>query len=349
VFSYRHAFHAGNHADVLKHLVLVQVLDYLNRKDAPWWLIAGAGIYDLGSKWARASGEAQSGIKRLLAAATDGYVPALVQSYLDALYAIDQHAHKIVHTSVHTSASDNTSSRPLRWYAGSPWLGLHAMRAQDRLRLFEMHPSESEVLAHNIGCLPASQQRRIELRRTDGFGGLAALLPPPARRGLVLIDPSYEDKRDYRRVLQTVREALGRFAGGSYCIWHPLVARVDVAKEIEKLLKGLQALAPGDWLHATLSVSQPPAVAQGGGHGLYGSGVFLLHPPWTLAASLRDTLPWLARVLAQDGQASFQLHTGTAAKNARINPKPAQRSPQRAYSSRPFKPRIPPAPPAAPV
>jgi len=296
LLSYRHAFHAGNHADVLKHLVLVQVLDHLNRKESPWWLIdthAGAGIYDLASNWARSSKEAQSGVRRLMAdntADAHNKIPAPVQRYLDALHAFNR-------------------SGALRWYAGSPWLGLHAMRTQDRLRLFEMHPTESEVLAHNIRCLAPQQQRRIGLSKRDGFTGLQALLPPPSRRGLVLIDPSFEDKQDYRRVLNAVRDALRRFAHGSYCIWHPLVQRHDVAKEVEKLVQGLKKLAPADWLHATLQVSKPPP----DGRGLYASGVFLINPPWTLAASLRQTLPWLARTLAQDAHAGHQLHAGSNA------------------------------------
>jgi len=291
LFSYRHAFHAGNHADVLKHVVLLQVLDYLNQKDSPWWLIdthAGAGIYDLCSRWARQSGEAQSGVLRLLHA--DGVdelvndkVPAPVQRYLHALQACNP-------------------ADSMHWYAGSPWLALHAMRPQDRLRLFELHPNEADILAHNLRCLPPRQQRRIEMRQADGFKGVTALLPPPSRRGLVLLDPSYENKQDYRHLLHTLQAALKRFAHGSYFIWHPLVQRPEVAKEIEKLVKNLKVLTPGDWLHVTLQVAKPSA-----GHGLHGSGVFLINPPWTLAATLRLTLPWLTRVLAQDGQAGYRI------------------------------------------
>jgi len=295
MFSYRHAFHAGNHADVLKHIVLLQVLDYLNRKDAPWWLIdthAGAGIYDLRSPWARQSGEAQSGVLRLLqtADAVADTMPAAVQRYLHALQSFNQ-------------------TKSLHWYAGSPWLALHAMRPQDRLRLFERHSTEADVLAHNLRCLQPRQQRRIEMRQTDGFTGLQALLPPPTRRGLVLIDPSYEDKQDYRRVPQALQAALDRFAHGSYCIWHPLVQRHDVAKNIAKLVETLKTQSPADWLHVTLQVSRPAL-----GHGLHGSGVFLINPPWTLADTLRQTLPWLTRALAQDAQAAHSVQAGGAGR-----------------------------------
>lgn len=289
MFSYRHAFHAGNHADVLKHAMLLHALDHLGKKETPYWLIdthAGAGIYDLSDDWARTKGEADLGVARVHRAAAQGRAPAIIQRYLEAVQAYNVPG-------------------ALRWYPGSPWLALHAMRGQDRLRLFEMHPSEADILAHNLGCLEPAQQRQAELRRADGFDGLKALLPPPSRRGLVVIDPSYEDKQDYRRVLQTLEEGLKRFAHGSYFVWYPLVQR----REIQAMVKGMRKLAPGEWLHATLQVCKPAA----DGHGLYGSGVFLINPPYTLAASLREALPWLVRTLGQDTHARHTLETGEGA------------------------------------
>jgi len=146
--------------------------------------------------------------------------------------------------------------------------------------------------------LPRAQQRQISLYATDGFDGLKALLPPPTRRGLILIDPSYEDKRDYQRVLETLNAGLQRFATGCYAVWYPQVPRRE-ATELPRQLTKL----PVNWLHASLTVRRPAS----DGHGLHGSGMFLINPPWTLAAALRETLPWLARTLAQDDTACYTL------------------------------------------
>src|SRR5690606_22051993 len=170
LFSYRHAFHAGNHADVLKHAILVHILDHFNLKDNPYWVMdthAGAGIYDLTSDWASTNGEFIDGLDRLLG---PDEKPQLITRYLEAL----QH-----------------------FYPGSPWLALRALRDKDRLRLFEMHPSEVEVLKHNLSQQDKLASRQTMVYEADGFAGLKALLPPPTRRGIVLIDPSYEDKNDY--------------------------------------------------------------------------------------------------------------------------------------------------------
>mgnify|MGYP000856820600 CR=1 FL=1 len=280
MFSYRHAFHAGNHADVLKHAVLVHVLDYFNRKDSPYWVLdthAGAGLYRLDSDWAARNAEYAGGIGRLWQ--RDG-LPALVANYVAAV------------------ARHNPDGR-LRHYPGSPWLALDVLRERDRLRLFELHPTESQVLAGNIGKAGRAAQRKVTLYAADGFEGIKALLPPPTRRGLVLIDPSYEDKRDYRRVMETVRAGLQRFANGCFAIWYPQVQR----RESAELPRQLQRLPVRSWLHASLTVSSPSP----DGHGLHGSGMFLINPPWTLRQALQEALPWLARELAVDARAGWKL------------------------------------------
>lgn len=266
--------------------MLLHVLDYLGRKETPYTLIdthAGAGIYDLTDDWARTSAEAEQGVLRVQQAATQAKAPPLIRRYLEALQTFNE---------------PNT----LRWYPGSPWLGLHAMREQDRLRLFEMHPNEGDILTHNLGCLEPAQQRQAELRRADGFSGLKAFVPPPSRRGMAIIDPSYEDKLDYKRVLQTLEEGLKRFATGTYFVWYPLVQR----NEVQMMVKGMQRLAPGEWLHVSLQVCKPSS----DGHGLFGSGVFVINPPYTLGTSLNETMPWLTRTLGQDKFAAYTLHTG---------------------------------------
>lgn len=279
MFSYRHAFHAGNHADVLKHATLLHILDHFNAKDAPYWVIdthAGAGIYDLQDDWAQKKAEFADGIARL----GDGAAaPALAARLLEAV------------------ASFNAGGAVQR-YPGSPWLALQALRDQDRLRLFEMHPSEVEVLARNLSTHPRGRTRQVAVTQADGFEGIKALLPPPTRRGLVLIDPSYEDKHDYRRTLTAIEEGLKRFATGCYAVWYPLVQR----REVQTLTRALERLDTV-WVHAALRVSRPAT----DGFGLYGSGMFVINPPWTLHDALADALPWLAGKLAQDNRAGHSL------------------------------------------
>lgn len=279
MFSYRHAFHAGNHADVLKHTVFVHVLDYYNRKDTAYWVIdthAGAGLYDLRSDWALQNGEFTDGLDRLLTAES---APDMVTRYLEE---------------VHHFNPDGYAN----FYPGSPWLALRALRSQDRLRLFEMHPSEAEVLQHNLNGQGRSALRQTTLYQTDGFSGLKSQLPPAPRRGIVIIDPSYEDKRDYRTTLQAVNDGLKRFATGCYLIWYPLVQR----REVHELTRSLERLQT-PWVHASLTVRKPAA----DGFGLHGSGMFVLNPPWTLHDELAKTLPWLRETLKLDDRATYTL------------------------------------------
>jgi 23S rRNA (adenine2030-N6)-methyltransferase len=284
LFSYRHAFHAGNHADVLKHAVLLHILDYLNRKDTPYWVVdthAGAGLYRLDSEWARQNAEFADGIGRLWDR-TD--LPPLLARYIEAVKALNPHGR-------------------LQHYPGSPWLALEETRPADRVRLFEMHPTEIQVLVENIGKRDRDDQRKTTVYDTDGFEGMKSLLPPPPRRGLVLVDPSYEDKRDYRRAYSAVKEGLKRFATGTYMVWYPMVQR----HEAQDLPRQLERLDVKHCLHAWLSVRKPSAE----GVGLHGSGVFVVNPPWTLKAALDSALPWLAQELDQDGQARYGLtHRG---------------------------------------
>ena len=285
MFSYRHAFHAGNHADVLKHAVLVHILAHLNRKDAPYWVIdthAGAGLYALDGNWAAKNAEWESGIGRLWQRRD---LPPLLDDYIQCV-------------------ARHNRGETLRHYPGSPWLVLDAMRERDRLRLFELHPSESGVLSDNLGKAGRGATRRTLIYGADGFEGLTALLPPPTRRGLVLIDPSYEDKRDYRRTLEAVREGLKRFATGCYAVWYPQVQR----REAQDLPRQLSRLPGVSWLHASLTVCRP----QADGHGLHGSGMFVVNPPWTLQEALRTALPWLVRELGQDDRARHVLEISPA-------------------------------------
>ena len=281
MFSYRHAFHAGNHADVLKHLVLIQLLRHLALKDTAFRVIdthAGAGLYALEGEWASQRQEYRDGIGRLWGRVD---APPAVADYLAMVARFN-------------------GDGALRRYPGSPFIALELLRAQDGLCLFEAHPTEGRVLIGNIGAAGRDRARRVECRTGDGFAGLKALLPPRSRRGLILIDPSYEDKDDYRRVATALDDGLKRFATGCYAVWYPIVTRREA-----RALPGNLARRAGRWLRVTLEVRPAPA----DGLGLYGSGLFIVNPPWTLQAMLAQTLPWLARALVEPGAAGWSLET----------------------------------------
>lgn len=293
MFSYRHGFHAGNHADVLKHCVLLAVLDYFKLKDTGFIYVdthAGAGLYDLTGQWANTRSEYVDGIGRLWATTQ---APELVSNYLSNIKSLNP-------------------SGELAIYPGSPWLALQAVRSQDRLRMFELLGAEADVLAQNLTQQRRLPPRAIKLERRDGFDALKSVLPPPTRRALVLIDPAYENKQDYRSVVQAMKEALTRFATGCYLIWYPRVNRL----EVDQMVKQLQHLPGVQWLQAELTVSKAPVDR----HGLFGSGVLIINPPFTLYKQLNGALPWLARALAQDSHAGWKLraNSNTGAKPAKL-------------------------------
>lgn len=280
MFSYRHAFHAGNHADVLKHSVLLHILHYLNKKETPYWIIdthAGAGIYDLEDAWAEKTAEFKEGIARLW---DNTDLPEDLQLYIDHIRNLND-------------------DQDLVYYPGSPWISLELMRPKDRLHLFELHPTEIEVLSDNIEQQGREITRQVTIFEKDGFSGLKSQLPPVPRRGLILIDPSYEDKADYRHTLMAVKDGLKRFATGCYAVWYPLVNR----KEVHDMIRQLEKLPGFQWLNASLTVKKPAA----DGYGLHGSGMFIINPPYTLHAALEKSLPYLAKHLAQDSSATFSL------------------------------------------
>jgi 23S rRNA (adenine2030-N6)-methyltransferase len=277
MLAYRHAFHAGNHADVLKHLALVAVLRYLNLKDKGWRYVdthAGAGGYSLEGEYAHKRAEYEQGIGRLWDR-TD--LPPLAADYVDQVRAVNAGAGK---------------GRALRQYPGSPALAHALQRPQDQLRLYELHPTDHKILASYLG-----EEAGCQVHLADGFGGLKSQLPPTTRRGLVLIDPPYEIKTDYTRTLAAFREALQRFPEGMVMVWLPQLQTVESAQLPQRLKASAEAGAKKGWLHARLTVGRADAQ----GYGLMGSHVVIANPPHTLAAALRDTLPWLADLLAQEG------------------------------------------------
>jgi 23S rRNA (adenine2030-N6)-methyltransferase len=276
MLSYRHAFHAGNHADVLKHLVLIQLTRYLGQKDKPFWVIdthAGAGLYALDTGYATQLKEFESGIGKLWARKD---LPAPVAEYVELVRAINPDG-------------------KLRFYPGSPWLAFKTMRPQDSLRLFELHSSDSRILQDNF----SDHARRVSITTANGFDALKALLPPPPRRALVLIDPSYEMRDDYQHVLAALKDGLTRFATGTYAVWYPQLAKTEARQLPEKLKR----LPVKSWLNVSLTVHAPTS----DGFGMHGSGMFIINPPWTLHKTLAEIMPWLVQVLGQDAGASFVL------------------------------------------
>ena len=295
MFSYRHAFHAGNHADVLKHMVLIAIMRHLTQKDTALTVFdthAGAGLYRLDGDYAETSGEAAEGFLRLIAAKPlpNGLAP-VIQDYLELV------------------ASFNTAGSH-KVYPGSPFLIQRLLRERDKLKLFELHPTDAKTLSANVAQLDAGRQ--VAVLREDGFEGLKKFLPPPARRALVLSDPSYEIKTDYARVVAMAADSLTRFATGSYAVWYPLIPRPE-AHDVPRKLKTLAVKAGKAWLNASLTVKSSKLTANDAGEvirpGLPASGMFVINPPHTLKAALEVALPQLAKILGQDRHATFALES----------------------------------------
>jgi 23S rRNA (adenine2030-N6)-methyltransferase len=297
MFSYRHAYHAGNHADVLKHFIQVQLHQYMNQKDAAYTYIdthAGAGVYALDSVQALRSGEYVDGIARLW---ERDDLPAALAEYVNLVRAM------------------NPSGR-LRYYPGSPYVAEQVARPEDRLRLFELHPADTKLLVDNFRKLDAhkaeqgerARGRRVLIEYGDGFQAMKSLLPPPSRRALVLIDPPYEVKLDYKHVRDALEDALTRFPTGVFAVWYPVLQRME-SRQFADRLKRLPAK---EWLHVTLTVATPGP----DGMGMHSSGMFILNPPYTLEPMLRETMPYLVQVLGKDSGATFRIERGTQVTGA---------------------------------
>ncbi|MDR0553313.1 MAG: 23S rRNA (adenine(2030)-N(6))-methyltransferase RlmJ [Treponema sp.] len=262
MLSYRHAFHAGNPADVLKHIILVFCVEYLGQKETPYLCIdthAGAGYYILTEGYAAQNREWKTGIERL---AGSKELPPLAARYLSLLREI---------------------RRGEGEYPGSPALIRALLRSGDRLFCYELHPADFALLEQNIGG-----DRRVSLRREDGFSALKALLPPPSRRGCIFIDPPYEIKDDYRALRRALEEGLRRFPTGLYIAWYPLLSGVEYTSAVGTELRELYW---GNRCQVELRTTLPQE------RGMYGSGLVIINPPWTLKAALEETLPVLAHIL----------------------------------------------------
>jgi 23S rRNA (adenine2030-N6)-methyltransferase len=316
MFSYRHAFHAGNHADVLKHTVLIATLDHLLEKEAALTVVdthAGAGLYRLDGDYAGTSGEAAEGILRLISEKKAPAAPAPAAKSATKKVATPEAEAPLADAIARylSVIHDFNPKGGARIYPGSPFIVQHLLRDHDKLKLFELHPTDARTLDANIAQLEAGRQ--IAVLREDGFGSATKFLPPPSRRALVLIDPSYEIKSDYGRVLDFAAEALKRFATGTYAIWYPIIPRPE-AHDLPRRLKTLATKAGKPWLHATLTVKSSKLTTTPTGEtqrpGLPASGMFLINPPYTLKPLLAAALPQLVERLAQDRHAAFSLDSG---------------------------------------
>lgn len=274
MLAYRHAFHAGNHADVLKHCVLQQILMYMNQKDKPYWVIdthAGAGMYSLTSDYANTKSEYLDGVARLWDCDD---LPSVLREYMNLI-----------------QLCNNKGDWSL--YPGSPEVIRRTIRADDRMRLFELHPTDFDILQENF-----ERDRQAKLFKSDGFASLKALLPPPTRRAVIFMDPPYEIKTDYLKVVDALEEGLARFAEGVYVVWYPILTRGDHVRMLESLRKLSEKT-----LNIAMTVQEPDEK----GFGMLGSGLFVINPPWTLKTTMETVMPYLIEKLAQYPGASYEI------------------------------------------
>jgi 23S rRNA (adenine2030-N6)-methyltransferase len=276
MLSYRHAFHAGNFADVLKHWVLIEILEHLKKKEKPFCFIdthAGPGEYALTGEFALKNREFDNGIGKLW---QRGDLPLSVRTYVDAVRNFN-------------------GSGLLKRYPGSPSIAGRLLRRNDRLYLYELHATEIKQLI----ALFASD-RRAKVFHADGLRDSLGALPPAQHRALVLIDPSYEIKTDYQQVAETLRKMHMRFATGTYALWYPVIERSRnrcLERTIESSgIKNVQLFELG-------------IRADSHGRGMTASGMIVVNPPWTLRDTMKQCLPWLAEVLAENDEGHYRIQT----------------------------------------
>lgn len=266
MLSYQHAFHAGNHADVIKHLCLTLCCEHMSRKEKPFCYLdthAGAGMYDLKSESAQKNQEYQSGITKLTTKPSTLSVPSVFDNYL-----------KLVDLS--------RKSKP-HSYPGSPWFAAQLTRPGDQLFLYEQHPKEFDKLARLF-----ARDKRVKVTKEDGFLGLTRTLPPASRRGITLIDPPYEQASEYPSVLSALQAGIKRFGTGVYIVWYPLINRATPNKSnaCEKMIRHIKTGFNLEQLH--LRFTPNPDIK-----GMYGSGLAIINPPWGLKEQMETALKFL--------------------------------------------------------
>ncbi|QSD36601.1 23S rRNA (adenine(2030)-N(6))-methyltransferase RlmJ [Pectobacterium brasiliense] len=268
MLSYRHSFHAGNHADVLKHTVQSLIITALKEKEKPFLYLdthAGAGRYQLSGEHAERTGEYLDGIAKIW---QRDDIPAELEPYMQAVRTYNHNGQ-------------------LRYYPGSPLIARQLLREQDKLHLTELHPSDFPLLRNEF-----QKDSRTKVLRDDGYQQLKSQLPPLSRRGFVLIDPPYELKTDYQAVVKGIQEGHKRFATGVFALWYPVVLR----QHIKRMLKELEATGIRNILQIELAV-----LPDSDRYGMTASGMIVINPPWKLASQMKSVLPWLHSVLVPEG------------------------------------------------
>jgi 23S rRNA (adenine2030-N6)-methyltransferase len=272
MLSYRHSFHAGNFADVLKHLTQSLIIESLKQKNKPFVYFdthAGAGCYNLKESKSQKTGEYKQGINKIW---NDNQIPELFSPYIHAIKQLNK---------------DNQ----LHFYPGSPLLAKLLMPKPNRLELSELHPTDIKLLQQEF-----SKDRSVAIKQIDGYLNLKAKLPPIQRRGLILIDPPYELKTEYDDVIKGVKQAYKLFATGIYAIWYPVISRQPIERFCQKFKNsGIRNI-----LRIEMCIKKDQQE-----YGMTGSGMIIINPPWKLAQQMQQTLPWLLEKLKQDQQASF--------------------------------------------
>ncbi|MDA1342718.1 MAG: 23S rRNA (adenine(2030)-N(6))-methyltransferase RlmJ [Proteobacteria bacterium] len=274
MLSYQHAYHAGNYADVLKHIVLIQTLKYLKAKDKPLCYIdthAGSGNYKLSSTESQKNQEFTGGIGTLW--------------QRDDLFSYVVDYVNLV--------KDFNYSEQLSHYPGSPLIAGQLLGENDRLFLYELHTAESRLLNDCV-----KKDKRIKVFRADGLKDSLGLLPPKENRGLILIDPSYEIKNEYQTVVDALKAMHKRFSTGCYCLWYPVVAR----KRNQYMERALQSSGIKN-----IQLFELGIMPDSDEHGMTASGMIIINPPWTLLADMQQTLPWLAESLAEHQQGHYRV------------------------------------------
>jgi 23S rRNA (adenine2030-N6)-methyltransferase len=308
MLAYRHAFHAGNHADVLKHAVALFCLDYLQQKPVALTVVdthGGAGRYTVDARLVRDKAEFQTGVGRLWPM-KDAGMPPLIRRYMNEVRQINDDQ--------------------LQWIPGSPLLLAQGLRPIDSLRACEIHPTDYPLLEETLSPFG----RKVKALKSDGFDQLKAALPPVSRRGLVLMDPSFEIKTDYDKAIGAIRDAVTRFSSGCYVIWLPMLQRF----EVDRFVRQAMALPVQNKLHIAFRVRDPLK----DGLGLMGSHLVILNPPFGLQQACQAALPWLVKQLGQDPSASFELLTEAKAfVPASQQTRPARRPATKA-AAKPAKP-----------
>ncbi|MGA1083454.1 MAG: 23S rRNA (adenine(2030)-N(6))-methyltransferase RlmJ [Burkholderiaceae bacterium] len=277
MLAYRHAFHAGNHADVLKHAIALYCLDYLQQKPVGLTVVdthAGAGRYSVDAKLVRDKAEYQTGVGRLWPM-KDANMPGLIRDYMAQIRLVND--------------------EQLQCLPGSALMLAQQLRPIDSLRACEIHPTDHPILQETL----APFGRKVKALKSDGFVQLKAALPPISRRALVLMDPSFEIKTDYDKAIAALRDAVARFASGCYVIWLPMLQRF----EVDRFVRQVMNMPVANKLHVAFRVRDPLK----DGLGLMGSHVIVLNPPYGLEQACREAMPWLVKQLGQDASASFEL------------------------------------------